>query len=78
MSLKWFREIKVELQRSGISVINMEQGRKHMKMRITDGKASSFIFVSVSPSDHRAIRKVLLSAKQTLAKSGENSVHANQ
>lgn len=71
MTLKWLRDIKTELQRSGISVIDMEQGRKHMRLRITNGRASALLFTSVSPSDVRAIKRVVLTAKQSLAKQEE-------
>ena len=75
MSHKWFREMKFELQRSGITVIDMEHGRKHMKVRITNGKVSGFITTAVSPSDWRAIRKVVHSAKLCLARQEEGARH---
>ena len=75
MGLKWFREVTRELKRSGITVISIEQGNKHAKVRVTNGRASGFVSISVSPSDWRMGKNIVRDARRVLAKNEEENAH---
>lgn len=67
MKIKWLKEVTHALSLRGIRVISCEQGKKHVRLTITNGKTNRFLFTALSPSDHRAINNVIRSARKTLA-----------
>lgn len=66
MKIRWLNEMRDALSRHGIRVISCEQGKKHVRLTITDGKAQGFLFTALSPSDHRAIKNLVKSARHML------------
>lgn len=69
MKIRWLNEMKDALSHHGIRVICCEQGKKHVRLTITDGKAQGYLFTAMSPSDHRAIKNLVRSAKHMLVSS---------
>ena len=50
----------------GIVVIGDERSKKHRKLRVSDGKKTATIVVSISPSDRRAYMNICQSARNAL------------
>lgn len=65
---KMFKEVSGFLDKYGISIVDREISGRHWKVWITDGKKKGLIFVSLSPSDHRAYQNIAQSARQALRK----------
>jgi hypothetical protein len=63
---KSYRELIKVLGRHGIHVLNFEHGKKHGKMKITDGQATAIIITAKSPSDFRTLKNMVSDAKKTL------------
>ena len=66
MERKSYRELIKALGANGIHVLNFEQGKKHGKMKITDGQATAIIITGKSPSDFRTLKNMVSDAKKTL------------
>jgi hypothetical protein len=60
---RWYRDVAGVLDELGISY-EFEQGRKHTKVWIRKGEKKGILVISVSPSDHRALKEVKKTAKK--------------
>ena len=67
MERRWLKQVTDALEMHGITVIGHKDGRKHVKITITDGKSTRFIVTSISPSDRRVLKNIVQSAKRTLS-----------
>lgn len=63
---KLFKEVSGLLEKYGISIVDRELSNRHWKVWVTDGKKKGLIFVSLSPSDHRAYQNIAQSARQAI------------
>ena len=68
MERRWLKQITDALEMHGITVVGFKDGKKHVKVTITDGKTTRFIVTSVSPSDRRSMMNIVQTAKKTLSK----------
>lgn len=63
---KMLKEVGVILATYGIKIIGNELGKKHRKLRVSNGTKSATIIVAVSPSDHRAYLNIAKDARMAL------------
>ncbi len=62
---RWYRDVAEVLDELGISY-EFEQGRKHTKVWIAKGEKKAMLTISVSPSDHRALKQVRKDIKRLM------------
>ena len=67
MERRWLKQVTDALNMHGITVVGYKDGKKHVKITITDGKATRFMVTPVSPSDRRTLMNLVRSAKKTLS-----------
>jgi hypothetical protein len=70
MERRWLKQVTDALEMHGIAVVGYKDGKKHVKITVTDGKSTRFIVTSVSPSDRRSLMNIVQTAKKTLSKDG--------
>lgn len=63
---KMLKELGVILATYGIVIVGNEMGRKHRKLRVSNGLKTATVTVAVSPSDHRAYRNIAKDARNAL------------
>lgn len=60
-------EIIKYLQDHGVTVLEFNEGRKHNKLRVTDGARFGLVICSDTCSDWRRAKNILSDAKRSLA-----------
>jgi hypothetical protein len=65
-SRKQLRELKRLLEADGIAILSADRGRKHRKLRVSDGTREATVTVASTPSDWRALLNNLCIARRAL------------
>lgn len=63
---KMLKEVSIMLATFGIKVVGDERGKKHRKLRVSNGIKNAMIVVAISPSDHRAYHNIVKAARNAL------------
>ena len=67
MERRWYKQIADALEADGITALGYENGKKHAKVKVTNGENTCFIVTSISPSDRRVLHNIVKSARTALA-----------
>jgi len=67
MERRWLRDVTRALEAHGIKVKGHQDGRKHVKIIVSNGEMEAYIVTSASPSDVRTLKNIVRDAKHMLS-----------